>query len=291
LYPSRFAYRRASELADAIEALAQAGEETKILAGGQSLIPLMKLRLAAPKRLLDIGRLKELTGIHTENGHLRIGALTRHASLETASLPRSIEFLREAARVIGDPQVRNMGTVGGALAEADPAGDWGAAFLALSTSVVARSVAGEREIPLKEFFLDAYTSALRADEVVMEVRVGLPPHASGGAYLKLERKAGDFPVASCAVFIERKGASQIASAGVGLAGVGLTPVKAAATENILNGKFFDEEVARRAAEILVGEINPLADLRGSADYKRAVAATLFRRALKLAWERAMRSDQ
>ena len=291
MYPSRFAYQRVSILEEALDILARTQDDAKVLAGGQSLIPLMKLRLAAPKRLLDIGRLAPLKGIREEDGSLSIGALTRHADLEAASLPRSFELLREAARGIGDPQVRNMGTIGGALAEADPSGDWAAALLALSVSVVCRSAAASRRVVLGEFFLDPYTSALKPDEILTEVQIELPARPSGGAYLKLERKAGDFPIASAAVFLQAGARGEIASVGVGLAGVGLTPIKAQATEAYLKGKALGEEPASWAAEMLRGEIHPLSDLRGSADYKREVAATLFQRALKLAWARAMRSDQ
>lgn len=286
MYPSRFKYQRAATLEEALDLLARFGEEMKILAGGQSLIPLMKLRLASPSRLMDIGRLSVLAGIRTENHSLRIGALTRHVDLENSSMPPGLEILQDTARVIGDPQVRNLGTIGGALAEVDPAGDWGAALLALRTSVLCRSRGGERIIPLEEFFVDAYTPALTAQEILTEVMIGLPPKGSGGAYVKLERKSGDFAIASVAVMVQAGAKGKLDSVGVGLGGVGLTPFKAVAAENLLKGEEFSAQLAAQAAATLAGEINPLPDLRGSADYKREVAQVLFKKALTAAWARA-----
>jgi carbon-monoxide dehydrogenase medium subunit len=286
LYPSAFEYQRVATLEEALEILARSGEETKILAGGQSLIPLMKLRLAAPKYLLDIGRITSLSGIRVENGSLRIGALTRHADLEHGSIVPELDILRQAARVIADPQVRNMGTIGGALAEVDPAGDWGAVLLALTSSVVCRSAKGERVLSLKDFFVDAYTSALGATEILTEVRIESPPRESAGVYVKLERKAGDFAVASAAVVLQRSEKDTIGNIGIGLAGVGLVPIKAAATENLLKGAELNKEIVAKAEATLKDEIHPLPDLRGSSEYKSEVATALFRQALTQAWERA-----
>ena len=286
MFPRRFAYHRPATLGEAVELLTLGGGETKILAGGQSLIPLTKLRLISPARLLDIGRLPGLQRIQIENGLLRIGALTRHADMEKFSTPPGLELLSEAARVIGDAQVRNMGTIGGALAQVDPAGDWGTVLLALTTSVVCRSAVAERVVPLQEFFVDAYTPALSAEEILTEVRIALPPEGSGAAYIKLERKAGDFAIASAAVMLRAGAKGMIENIGVGLGGVGLTPIKAVATENFLRGKEFGEEIVAQAAATLGGEINPLSDLRGSEDYKREIAQVLFRRAISSAWRRA-----
>jgi carbon-monoxide dehydrogenase medium subunit len=286
MYPSRFTYHRAATLEEALDLLTRFGEDIKILAGGQSLLPLMKLRLASPSHLLDIGRLSALAGIETNERSLRIGSLTRHVDLERSLMPRGLELLNEAARVIADPQVRNLGTIGGALAEVDPAGDWATALLALETSVVCRSRGGERVLPLQEFFMDAYTPALTAQEVLTDVTIGLPPKGSGGAYLKLERKSGDFAIASAAVIVQAGANGRLDNVGIGLGGVGLTPVKPIAAENVLKGGEFSDQLATRAATILGEEINPLTDLRGSADYKREVAQVLFKRALTSAWARA-----
>lgn len=286
MYPSRFAYQRASNINEALAVLNEYKEEVKILSGGQSLIPLLKLRIAAPPRLLDIGRLKELGGIHQESGSLRIGALTRHVQIESFLPPPGLEIFPEAARVIADPQVRNMGTVGGALAEADPAGDWGAVLLALDAIVIHRSADGARRLAIRDFFLDAYTTALKPAEILTEVEIDLPEERTGSAYLKLERKTGDFAIASAGVIVESGVRAEIQNIGIGLSGVGLTPVKAVKTENILRRQPYSPELVEKAGETLISEIEPLADLRGSPDYKREVAKTLFQRALALAWERA-----
>lgn len=289
MYPSRFAYQRAGSLNEALAVLNEHGEEIKILSGGQSLIPLLKLRLASPPRLLDIGRLRELAGIRRQNGSLRIGALTRHVELERFLPPPGLEVFSEAARVIADPQVRNMGTVGGALAEADPAGDWGAVLLALDAAVICRSADGARRLAIKDFFLDAYTTALKAAEILTEVEIDVPAAHTGSAYLKLERKTGDFAIASAGVVVEASARAEIQKIGIGLGGVGLTPVKAVKTENLLRHQPYSRELVEKAGEALMGEIEPLADLRGSPDYKREVARALFQRALASAWERATKA--
>lgn len=286
MYPPRFEYHRARSIDEALGLLGQYKEEVKVLAGGQSLIPLMKLRLASPPRLLDIGRLTALAGIATRDGELCVGALSSHADLEVFSPPRGAEILREGAKVIGDPQVRNLGTVGGALAEADPAGDWGAVLLALDATAVCRNLAGERRVRITDFFLDAYTSALRPDELLTEVHVPLPAAGTGSSYLKFERKAGDFAVASAAVVVQAGARGEIAKIGIGLSGVGLKPIRATAAEQVLQGQEFNAELLKKAGEALMAEISPLSDLRGPAEYKREVAGALFRRAFHAAWERA-----
>jgi aerobic carbon-monoxide dehydrogenase medium subunit len=291
MYPSRFAYHRAANLEEALNLLTRFGEDMKILAGGQSLLPLMKLRLTSPSHLLDIGRLSGLAGIQFTERALLIGSLTRHVDLERTTMPRGLEILNETARVIADPQVRNLGTIGGALAEVDPAGDWAAALLALETSVVCKSNGNDRVVPLPEFFVDAYTSALAPQEILTNVTIGLPPKYSGGAYVKFERKAGDFAIASAAVVVHAGVNGQLQNVGIGLGGVGLTPVKAIATEQVLKGQEFSDDLTARAATTLADEINPLADLRGSSDYKREVAQVLFKRALTAACVRARSNVQ
>jgi carbon-monoxide dehydrogenase medium subunit len=290
MYPNRFSYHRAKNIEDALTVLNQNKDEIKVLAGGQSLIPLMKLRLASPARLLDIGRLQSLTGIRTENGILRIGALCRHADLDRVLPPDGLEIFPEAARVIADPQVRNVGTVGGALAEADPAGDWGAVLLALDASVACRSADGERRVALKDFFTDVYTTALKAEEILTEVQVALPPARTGSAYLKLERKSGDFAIVSAGVIVQAGEKDTIERIGIGLSGVGLTPIKAGAAERVLKGKEFSDGLLEKAGETVMGEIQPFSDMRGSEDYKRDVAGTLFKRAFLSAWHRGLKQD-
>jgi carbon-monoxide dehydrogenase medium subunit len=291
MYPSRFAYQRAENLTEALTVLDECKDAIKILAGGQSLIPLMKLRMVSLPRLLDVGRLQELHGICQENGLLRIRALSRHADLERFLSPPGLEMLREGARVIADPQVRNLGTLGGALAEADPAGDWPAVFLALDTSVVCRSVNETRRLSIGDFFLDAYTTALKPEEILTELEITLPRAQSGSAYLKFERKSGDFAIASAAVMVEVGSSQEIRRIGIGLAGVGLIPMKASKAEAVLRGQRFEPEILRQAGEALMNEIEPLADLRGSSEYKRNVAGVLFQRAFTIAWERAGRASR
>jgi carbon-monoxide dehydrogenase medium subunit len=290
MYPNRFAYQRAENLLEALSVLNAYKDEIKLLSGGQSLLPLMKLRLVNPPRLLDIGRLQELRGIRIEDGLLRIGALTRHVELEKARLLRGMEILREGARVIADPQVRNLGTIGGALAESDPAGDWPAVFLALETAVICQSVKETRRIPIRDFFRNAYTTDLKAEEILTELEVAIPRSRRASAYLKFKRKSGDFAVAGAAVMVEIGMDTMIQEIGIGLAGVGLTPVKAANAERILKGQRFEPELLDKACEALKDEIDPVDDLRGSPDYKREVAGVLFRRALTNAWERAVQSQ-
>lgn len=271
--------------------LAEDGEEIKILAGGQSLIPLLKLRLASPRRLLDIGRLPGLAAIRPEERSLCIGALTRHADIERFAAPQGLEILCEAASLIADPQVRNLGTVGGALAEADPAGDWGAVLLALETALLCRSAHGEREIAPQDFFLDAYTTALRPEEILTDIVVALPPAGSGSAYVKFERKAGDFAIASAAVAVQAGEKHRIEKIGIGLSGVGLTVVKAMNAESVLSGQEFSPDLLAKAADALMGEIQPLSDLRGSSEYKTEVASVIFQRAFRSAWQRACSLDK
>jgi carbon-monoxide dehydrogenase medium subunit len=287
MYPSQFAYQSAESLREALTVVNGYKDEIRILAGGQSLIPLMKLRVMCPPRLLDIGRLKELKGIRIESGLLRIGALSRHVELEQFRFPRGLEALREGARVIADPQVRNLGTVGGALVEADPAGDWPAVFLSLETSVICQSVNETRRIPIRDFFRDAYTTALKPEEILTDLEIVVPREQGASAYLKFERKSGDFAIASAAVTIKAGANEEIQQIGIGLAGVGLTPVKAEKAEGVLQGQRFEPEILQKAGEALMNEIDPLADLRGSSEYKREVARVLFQRAFAIAWERAV----
>jgi carbon-monoxide dehydrogenase medium subunit len=182
-----------------------------------------------------------------------------------------------------------MGTVGGALAEADPAGDWGAVFLALDAAVICRSADGARQLAVKDFFLDAYTTALKPAEILTEVEIDLPAARTGSAYLKLERKTGDFAIASAGIIVESSARAEIRKVGIGLSGVGLTPIKPLKTESLLRDQPYSPELVEKAGETLMSEIEPLDDLRGSPDYKREVARALFQRALASAWERANRT--
>ena len=287
MIPPVFEYVRPNTLPEAFALLQQYGEDAKILSGGQSLIPMMKFRLARPGYLVDINRIAGLSYIKEEAGHLKIGGLTRETELEHSPLIRSkYPLLFDTASVIADPQVRNMATVAGNLAHGDPANDHPATMLALGAQVVATSAAGERMIPIEEFFLSLLTTALKPGEILTEIRIPIPPQGSGGAYFKLERKVGDFATAAVAVqlTVDDKGACQ--KVGIGLTNVGMTPVKAAKAEAFLRGKKLDDAAIRQAAQLAADEADPTSDLRGPAEYKKGLVKELTQRALSRALERA-----
>ena len=272
-------------LAEAISLLDAHGPEASVLAGGQSLIPMMKLQLAAPGYVIDINRLSGLADIREDNGFLHIGSLTREADLDRSELVRvKYPILHDTTAVIADPLVRNMATVGGNLAHGDPANDHPATMLALGAVVAARGPDGERVIPVSDFFEGPLTTALNQGEILTEIRVPTPPEATGSAYLKLERKVGDYATAGVAAVITvNDGVCQ--QAGIGLTNAGPIPVKARAAESFLVGKRLDEETIREAARLASQEAQPSADLRGSEEYKRDMVRVLAGRALRLALER------
>jgi carbon-monoxide dehydrogenase medium subunit len=285
--PDRFEYFAPKTVPEAVGLLQRLGAEAKVLAGGHSLIPLMKLRLAAPRYVVDLNRIAGLAYIKEADGVLRIGALTRHADLETSDLVRRrYPLLADTARVIADPIVRNWGTVGGALAHADPAGDWGAAMLAAGAQVVVAGPQSERVIPIDDFLVDTFTTALRPDEIATEIRVPQPAARSGGAYLKLERKVGDFAIAAVGVSLALDEAERVGGVGIGLCNVGPISRRAERAEEALRGKPADDATIARAAAAAAEEADPATDLRGPAEYKRDVVRVLTGRALRLARERA-----
>jgi aerobic carbon-monoxide dehydrogenase medium subunit len=287
MIPPQFVYFAPTTLQEALTLLRHYGSEAKLLSGGQSLIPLMKLRLAAPAYLIDINRIAGLDHLHERNGFLRIGALTREADLEHSELVRMhYPIVCDTARVIGDPLVRNLATIGGNLAHADPANDHPATLLALEAEVVATGLDGERTIPIAEFFTDFFTTALRPDEILTEIRIPAPSTGSGGAYIKLERKVGDFAIVGVAaqVTIDATGICQ--HAGIGLTNVAPTPLKAHQAETFLQGKRLDQDSIAQAAQLVAGVARPEADLRGSVAYKRDMVRVLTTRALTRAQERA-----
>ncbi len=286
MIPASFEYFSPKTLAEAISLLQKHGSDAKILAGGQSLIPLMKLRLASPKQLIDLGRISGLSYIKESDGYLTIGALTRESELDASDLIRKkYPIIADTAAVIADPLVRNMATVGGNLAHADPANDHPATMLALGTEVVAAGPKGTRKIALTDFFKDVFTTALRPDEILTEIRIPIPPARSGGAYFKVERKVGDFATAAVAAQITLDG-STCQRVGIGLTNVGPTPIKATRAEKALQGKPADEKNIQEAARIASEEAQPVDDLRGSADYKRSLIRVLTTRALQKAIARA-----
>jgi carbon-monoxide dehydrogenase medium subunit len=259
----------------------------KVLSGGQSLIPLMKLRFASPAHLVDINGIPGLAYIREEGDVLRIGALTREAEVEESALIRArYPLLHDTSRVIADPVVRNLATVGGNLAHGDPANDHPAAMLALGAEVVAAGPAGERRIPVAQLFTGPFETALRPDEILTEIRVPQPPARSGGAYVKLERKVGDYATAAIAVQVTLGADGAVAQVGIGLTAVGLTAIKATAAEAALRGRRPDDAAVKQAAQAAADASQPSADLRGPVEYKRDLVRVLTARALRRALERA-----
>lgn len=286
MYPRSFEYTVANSVDEACALLAQHGDNARVLAGGQSLIPLMKLRLASPDYIIDIGNIAGLDGITEHGGELRIGALATHSAvLDHQTVRQRWPLIADAVGVIADPQVRNWGTVGGALAEADPAGDWGAVALALNARVRCFSPRGERFIDAESLFVDAYTTKLAGDELIVEVIFPAPKQAPAGAYLKLERRAGDFAVISIGVQLALSERDVCEDARIALAAGGLTPILARRANEFLAGKQLSATAIDEAAQLVAASTQPLADIRGSEAYKRAAAAELFRDALDLARRR------
>ena len=287
MIPPSFEYLRPATIPEAIAFLQQYGEEAKILSGGQSLIPMMKFRIARPAYLIDINRIAGLDYIKEEDGQVKIGGLTREAELERSPVIRSrFPIIADTARVIADPQVRNLATVAGNLAHGDPANDHPATMLSLGAQVVATGAKGERVIPIEDFFVTLFTTALEQDEIVTEIRIPLPPPRSGGAYLKLERKVGDFATAAVAAQVTLDSGGACQQVGIGLTNVGPTPIKARKAEEFLRGKKPDEANLRQAGQLASEEAQPSPDLRGPAEYKHALVKELTIRALSRAVERA-----
>jgi len=286
VYAYPFSYHRAKSLAEASELLRQLGDESRVLAGGQSLIPLMKMRLVRPTALIDINFVPGLNDIQSHNGELRFGALARHTDIEMSDAAAGIPILHDCGAGIADVQVRNQGTIGGSVAEADPSGDWSATLLTLETSVVCVGRQGERSVRLEEFIKDAYTTVLAHDELVREIIVKKPPKNSGGAYLAFKRSAPVYATASAAVQVTLDGKDICKDIRIVLGCVGLTAIRAKQAEAELRGKKIDDETMQRAADAARSAAEPQGDMRGSADYKRALVAALVRRALGIAVRRA-----
>ena len=282
MYPSRFDYVVPESVGEAVSVLAEHGDEAKVLAGGQSLIPLLKLRFASPSVLVDVNRIAALEGMSQQDGYLRIGALVRHKECERSDLLKGrYGVLGTAAPQISDPIVRNLGTVCGSVAHADPQGDWGSALLAAGARVVAQGPSGTREIPLSELFVGPFTTTLEPTEILTEVRVPDPGPSTGGAYLKLERKIGDFATAAVAVQLELNGGT-IKRAGIALTGVGATNLRAEKAEAALAGAAPGDEAFAEAARLAAEEAQPTADHRGTVDYKRNVVRVFVERGLRAA---------
>jgi carbon-monoxide dehydrogenase medium subunit len=281
MLPSRFEYHRPGSVEEALGMLAEL-EDAKVLAGGQSLIPVMKLRFAAPAHVVDINRVPGLDQISEDGGALRLGALVRHNQVAGSDVVGArYPMIAAAAPQVADPLVRNLGSVGGSLAHADPAGDWGSVMLAAGASVVLRSGRGEREMPVSEFLIDVFTTALEPDELLTEVRIPTPPSRSGGTYLKLERKVGDFATVAAAVQLDMSNGT-IGRAGIALTGVGTKNIHAVDAEASLAGAEPTEAAFAEAGRLAAAAANPVADVRGSVEYKRHMVDVFVRRGLAAA---------
>jgi aerobic carbon-monoxide dehydrogenase medium subunit len=280
MYPASFEYFAPSTLDEAQSLLERYGDEAKVLAGGQSLIPLMKLRFAAPRAVVDINRVGGLDGLEEDAGALVIGALVRHRACERSPLLQGrYGALGATAPLVSDPIVRNLGTVCGSLAHADPQGDWGSTLLAVGADVEARGPNGTRTIPIEDFFQGPFTTALEPTEIVTGVRVRDPGPSAGGTYLKLERKVGDFATVGVAVHVSYED-GRVARAGIGLTGVGPTNVKATRAEEALAGRELDDAAIGEAAALAAEAAQPYDDVRGTAEYKRNVVRVFVERGLR-----------
>lgn len=286
MIPCEFAYHAPRSIPDALGLLAQFGDEAKLLAGGHSLLPMMKMRFAQPGHLIDLGKIPELKGIREEGGTLRIGAMTSENDLIWSKLLQDkCPLLIEGARLISDPQVRYKGTLGGDIAHGDPGNDHPAIMLALGASFVLRSAAGERTVAADGFFRGTYDTLLKPDEIMTEIRIPVPAPGTGYCYAKLKRKVGDFATAAAAVTLRMNGqtAREVA---IALTNVGPTPLKAKAAEDSLRGKALTDATIAAAAELAMGICDPAVDQRGDAEYKKAMAGEMTQRALRMAHSRA-----
>jgi aerobic carbon-monoxide dehydrogenase medium subunit len=286
VYAAPFSYYRAASVAEAVKLLQELGEGAQVIAGGQSLIPLMKMRMARPAALIDINFIASLSEIQTSQAELLFGALVRHADLEHSAAGATVPILHDCAGGIADVQVRNQGTIGGSLAEADPSSDWGTALLALECSVVCFGPSGQRTVPLAEFITDAYTTVLAHDEIVTEVHVKVPPKGSAGAHLAFKRSAPVYPTASASVQLSMEKDNTCQDARIVLGCVGLTAIRAKQAEAALRGKGLNEKNIRMAVEAARAAADPQTDMRGSAEYKRVLVGTLVKRAIGIAARRA-----
>jgi aerobic carbon-monoxide dehydrogenase medium subunit len=287
LFPRSFEYASPTSVEDAVALIGEYGEKAKFLAGGQSLIPIMKLRLASPQVVVDLNRVRDLSGIREEGDAVVIGSMTRHREVEHSRLLRDpFPLLSEAAALLADPLVRNRGTVGGSLAHADPASDWGTTLLALGAELTVRGPKGNHTIPIDAFFKDSFTTALAPNELLTQIRLAKPGAHSGSAYTKLKRKTGDFATVAVAAVLTLDAGSVARHVRIAPGGVGPTPLRASRAERALEGKPADSGALAQAAHAASEDARPTEDLRGSIEYKRAMVEVYAHRALVRAVERA-----
>ena len=284
MYPPSFDLTVARSVAEAVAALAEGGEDARILAGGQSLIPMIKLRFAAPSLLVDINNVAGLDILERADGHLRIGATVRHADIVSSDLPGGA--VASAAPWISDPLVRNRGTLCGSVAHCDPEGDWNSVLLATGATVVAAGPDGERSIDIGDFVVDFFSNSLAAGEMVTEVHIPVPAGASGGAYMKLERKVGDYATVGVATHLELGGDGRISAAGVAMTSVNPVNRKVTEAEALLVGEAPTGDLFAAAAEAAAAASEPRSDVRGSAEWKRNVVRVYTRRGLEQALAQA-----
>ncbi|HZU66522.1 MAG TPA: xanthine dehydrogenase family protein subunit M [Ktedonobacteraceae bacterium] len=285
--PAAFDYYPATSVDEAISLLQQHGEDAKLLAGGHSLLPMMKLRLAQPGVLIDIGRIQGLSYIREDNGVVAVGALTTYATLARSDVIRQhFASLSDAASVIGDPQVRNRGTIGGAVSHADPAADMTAIVMALKADIVVKGPNGERTIKADDFFVDVFTTALEQGEIVTELRFAIPPAHTGSAYMKLENKASHYAVVGCAAVITLGQDGTCSAASLAITGASVKPTRASATESALVGKQLDDATVAEAASHAADDLELVSDIHGSQAYRGDMTKVMMRRAIQKAAERA-----
>jgi carbon-monoxide dehydrogenase medium subunit len=286
MIPAPFAYHAPQSVGEALSLLAQLGDDAKLLAGGHSLLPMMKLRFAQPANLIDLGRIPELRGIREEGNSLHIGATTTENELIWSKIVQEkCPLLVEGARQISDPQVRYKGTIGGDIAHGDPGNDHPALMLALGASFVLRSASGERAVPADGFFVGTYETLMRPDEIMTQIRIPIPAPGTGHCYAKLKRKIGDFATAAAAVTLRMNG-GVVSEVAIALTNVGPTALKARDAESGLRGKVLTDATIDAAAARAMEICDPVTDQRGNADYKRAMAGEMTRRALRVAHSRA-----
>lgn len=287
MYPNAFDYFCPDTLEDVVALLTQHGDDAKVLAGGQSLIPLMKLRLASPKYVISLDKLQGLSDIAEHGGEILIGALSCHAEIEDSTLVKSqLPLLHDTVSVVADVQVRNLGTVAGSLAHADPAGDLAPALLALNAQISTVGADGERTMGVSDLLEDAYLTSLKDDEVITHIRIPVPQENSGGAYIKFERRAGDFAVASVGVQLTLDKGGNCAEIAIALGAVGVVAMRAEQAESLLRGQPISDDLLKEAAAAASTESDPFSDIRGSVDYKRHLVGVLLRRAFDVAARRA-----
>ena len=283
MIPAQFDYLAPTTVKEALAMLAEHGDRAKLLAGGHSLIPAMKLRLSQPELLVDLGRVKDLSYINEKDGQVRIGAMTTHYQIESSARLRSVcPLLPETASHIGDVQVRNKGTIGGSLAHNDPAADWPAAIIALRAELVATSSKGERVLKADDFFVDMMTTALEPNEILTEIRVPASPARSGQAYVKMAQPASGFAVVGIAVTLTRDQSGKCTAAGIGVTGLGSKAYRPAAVESALKGTSVDAASIDRAAAHIADGIEPNSDLYASAEYRAHLGEVYAKRAIKRA---------